>query len=77
MKILNQNDYFSIRYELIKDILIKNGEKDEKYLSREFWEENVDYKKMVQFIDSVVEKDASKKKQIILRNSMLIDLSQL
>jgi len=56
------NDYFGRRLEIIRAIFKANHITDEKFMTREFWQECVDYNHMIILIKNIVEKDAPKKK---------------
>ena len=62
------------RFEIIKRILEDNGIKDEKYLSFEFWDENIEPDTELNFLMGCVFKDSdSKKKQPNTKSLMKID----
>ena len=46
----------------MKDILMVNGEKNEKYLSFDFWDNQVDASEMMLLIYEIANKDMPKKK---------------
>ena len=56
------DDFFRKRYEIMKDILTVNGEKNEKYLSFDFWDNQVDASEMMLLIYEIANKDMPKKK---------------
>ncbi len=59
----NDNGFFEKRLNLIKKIFIQNGITDEKFLSKDFWDECVDTQEIMKFLTSVIYKDLSEKKK--------------
>jgi hypothetical protein len=59
---IGDDDILQRRYELIKTILIDNGVTDEKILSFEFWDKNVEPDTIIDFLEKVSWKDIDKKK---------------
>ncbi len=62
-------DFFKKRFELIEKILVQNGYKDSEFCNFDFWENNVEPKQLINFLDTAVFKDVdieSKKK--VLKN---------
>ena len=73
--ILIYNDERNIkkRFEIIKRILEDNGITDEKYLSFEFWDENVEPSTELDFVVGCMFKDEDgKKKQSTIKNLMKV-----
>jgi hypothetical protein len=64
---IDSEKFFTDRFALIKKLLEKNGISDEKFLTREFWEEDVDVSDLNNFLETVIYKDfgGSKKKAVI------------
>lgn len=58
----SNNGFLERRFALVKQILIDNGVTDEKVLSPEFWDRNVDPAVMIEFLTACVYKDMDKKK---------------
>jgi len=58
----SNGSFFTRRFELVKTILEDNGVKDEKFLSSDFWNKNVEPDKLISFLDAVIYKDIDKKK---------------
>ena len=54
---LSNDDFYSKRYALIIKLLKKNGITDEKLLTREFWEDDVDNEISATFLEQVIYKD--------------------
>jgi hypothetical protein len=59
----NKADVINKRFEIVKEILIKNGIKSEMLLSPEFWDRNVEPADINTFLAICCYKDYDKKKQ--------------
>ena len=57
IKSIDQKWFFDERYRLIKKLLTKNGIDDEYYLSRDFWDDDIDASVSATFLDTVIYKD--------------------
>jgi hypothetical protein len=66
IKDIGASKFFDERYRLVRKLLEKNGVIDEKYLSKEFWNDDVDASILMDFLESVVYKDIDglKKKEL-------------
>ena len=54
---IDHEQFFDKRYKLIKKLLEKNGIDDEYYLSREFWEDDVDSSHSATILENAIYKD--------------------
>ena len=60
--VYNEEEILDRRFELTKKILEKNGITDERLLTFEFWDENVQPIDYLNFLETCISKDIDKKK---------------
>jgi hypothetical protein len=61
------NDLVGEQIRVVTQLLVDNGVKDEKFLSRTFWEKNVDGAEPIKLLISVVRKDLDTGKKKIIQ----------
>ena len=59
IKAFSNGDFFQKRFELVKQILEDNGVRDQKYLSFDFWDRQVDASILMDMLMAVVYKDVA------------------